>query len=506
MKVVTIIGAGLGGLVSGVMLAKAGMKVRVLERHLIPGGYATSFTRKVKGMSRPAEFEVSLHLMGDLGEGGALRGVLTDIGVMDRLEFIRAKSLYRAVFPDDAIRADDYESYKNALEDKFPEEREGIRALFATFVRLRQEMLHMMTKTNQGAAVDLLEDGPTVMAYNHSPLSRLLDEHIRSPKLQAIIAQQWHYYGLPPSQLSAVYYAYAWTEYMLYGGYYPKGRSQTLSNTLVRMIQECGGEVLTRQHATRIDVEDGAVRGVQTHKSYFPTDWVISNADPIQTFGKLVGYEHLPRRYIKKIEAVQPSLACIQLYVLLGIDFPSVYGEKDHEVFVNESYDVEQGFSDILEEQYASLPFAITVYENLNPDYQAEGKTTMSLFALSRFDGWSGLSDEAYLLKKEAVTRMLLGRLERLYPGIAKHVEFAELSTPRTNRDYTSNLQGAIYGAQQSVEQCLHRRLPQRTPIEGLYLVGAWTQPGGGYSGVIWSGHNLAKQLLLREKEEVVQC
>ena len=109
MKVVTIIGAGLGGLVSGAMLAQAGMKVRVLEQHIIPGGYATSFRRKSKQMSRPVEFEVSLHLMGDLGDGGALREVMHEIGVLDRLEFMRAHSLYRAVFPDQEVQVRNYD-------------------------------------------------------------------------------------------------------------------------------------------------------------------------------------------------------------------------------------------------------------------------------------------------------------------------------------------------------------------------------------------------------------
>lgn len=506
MKVVTIIGAGLGGLVSGAVLAQAGMKVRVLEQHLIPGGYATSFRRKTRQMSHKAEFEVSLHLMGDLGAGGALREVLNDIGVLDRLEFMRAHSLYRAVFPNEEIHVRDYETYLRVLEERFPEEREGIRALFHTFIRLRQEMLVLMQKTNNGLTADLLKDGPTLMAYNHASLSSVLDEFLHSPELKSVIAQQWQYYGLPPSQLSAVYYAYAWTEYILYGGFYPKGRSQTLSNTLAEIIKEHGGEIHTRQQVVKIDLQEGTVRGVETHKDYYPTDWVISNIDPWQTFDKLIGYEHLPRRYIKKLESIKPSLSCVQAYLLLNIDFPSQYGETDHEIFVNETYDLEQGFTDILEEQYTRMPLSITVYENLNPSYQVEGKTTMSLFILSRYEHWSDLSEDDYQAKKQQVTDILIERLDRLYPGITQYIEYVELSTPRTNHSYTSNKLGAIYGAQQSVDQCLHRRLPQKTPIEGLYLAGAWTQPGGGYSGVIWSGHNFAKQLLLQQKEVITQC
>ncbi|MBP1965609.1 phytoene desaturase family protein [Paenibacillus aceris] len=505
MKEVTIIGAGLGGLVSGAMLAKAGMKVRVLERHFIPGGYATSFTRKVRGIVRPVEFEVSLHLMGDLSEKGALREVLSEIGLMDHVEFLRAKTLYRAVFPGDDIRVGNYETYMHDLETKYPDERNGIHLLFEQFCQLRKEILLMMNKTNQGEANDLFQDGPTVLAYNNLSLQQVLDQFLTSSELKSIIAQQWQYYGLPPSQISAVYYAYAWTEYMLNGGYYPKGRSQQISNALVQMIKSHGGEVLTRHHVTQIQVENGAVKGVKTLKGEFASEVVISNVDPFQTFGKMIGYDQLPRRYVKKIESLKPSLACVQAYLLLDIDFPSVYGETDHEIFVNEYYDLEQAYEEMRNESYETMPFSITIYENLNPSYQANGKTTMSLFVLSEYDCWKEIDEETYRQKKEEVTRILINRLERLYPNVSEHIAYVELSTPRTNHAYTSNMHGAIYGAQQSVDQCLHRRLPQTTPIQGLYLAGAWTQPGGGYSGVIWSGYNLAKQLMLQNKEVVLK-
>lgn len=43
---VIIIGAGMGGLTAGALLAKDGLKTLVIEKHSIPGGYATSFKRK----------------------------------------------------------------------------------------------------------------------------------------------------------------------------------------------------------------------------------------------------------------------------------------------------------------------------------------------------------------------------------------------------------------------------------------------------------------------------
>jgi prolycopene isomerase len=374
--------------------------------------------------------------------------------------------------------------------------------LFDLFIRIRAEILVMTYKKHRNETIDVISDAPTVMAYQSVSLGLMMDEFIQSAELKSIIAQQWMYLGLPPSQVSSIYYAYVWTEYHLYGGYYPVGRSQNISNALRDIITEQGGEVRLRQEVARILVRDGRCYGVELKNGeVLESDLVISNADPKQTFEELVGYEHLPKRYVKKIEAIKPSMGCVQAYVVLDMDLPAVYGEKNHEVFVNDYYDLEQGYQEIVEHRYDAAPMYITIYENVNPDYHERGKTTLSLFTISDLQMWTKLDEAQYLEKKAEVTEILLNRLERLYPGCKAKVEYVELSTPMTNRFYTKHPQGAIYGATQSVEQSLHRRLQQTTPIAGLYLVGAWTQPGGGYSGVIWSGYNLGKQLLHEEQK-----
>jgi prolycopene isomerase len=61
---------------------------------------------------------------------------------------------------------------------------------------------------------------------------------------------------------------------------------------------------------------------------------------------------------------------------------------------------------------------------------------------------------------------------------------------------YTRNTAGAIYGWELSPEQVGPARLGPQTPIEGLQLVGHWTQPGGGIYGVVSSGIQAARSAL----------
>lgn len=94
---VVVIGAGNGGLVAAIRVLQAGYTCLLLEKHNLPGGFATSFKRG------RFEFEASLHELNDFGspeEPGDVRKLFRDLGVEDKIDWVRIPEAYHLIATD----------------------------------------------------------------------------------------------------------------------------------------------------------------------------------------------------------------------------------------------------------------------------------------------------------------------------------------------------------------------------------------------------------------------
>ena len=94
------------------------------------------------------------------------------------------------------------------------------------------------------------------------------------------------------------------------------------------------------------------------------------------------------------------------------------------------------------------------------------------------------------------MTLQTINRLKSYIPNLNKYIEVKESATPKTLERYTSNTNGAAYGWEVTVDQMWENRLPQKTPIENLYLTGHWTRPGPGICAVVSSGWGVANLIM----------
>lgn len=488
-----IIGSGLGGLSCAAAFARQGFKPIVLEQHDRPGGYATTF-------SRPGGFgfDVSLHST-SVGERNGLHNLIPGFPEINDVEFLPHPTLYRAIYPNHDIRVPqrDLSRYAEILASHFPDEREGINGLIEDMQGLSKDISRYSAARGNVDMNRFPQEYPFLYKCANKTWGEMMGARLRNQQLKAIVSTLWGYYGLPPSKLSSTYYALPTLGYLRDGGYYVKGKSQRLSNALVKFIEDRGGRVVLNTRVKRILTKDRAAYGVQSDDGrQFLARVVVSNANGYDTFHRLLAEEDTSKEYLGKIGAYSVSLSSFQVFLGLKMDLVGQRGLADTEIFYETGYDPERSYTSALAADVDDGGCILTLYDNVYKGYSPEGKNTATIVVLQGYDHWkeyeadyfAGKKD-AYRAEKERMASRLINKVEEMIlPGLSAAIEVKEIGTPLTNVRYTDNYRGAIYGWDQTLNNSGQSRLPHDTPIRNLYLSGAWTRPGHGYGGVLWSG------------------
>ncbi len=487
---VVVIGAGLGGLISAAYLSRNGFPVTLMEKHDRPGGYATAFDRA----SGKYSFEVSLHAT--VAENAMPQKILSELGLWENLKTVDVPEFCRVVHPDFdlLLPARNPEAFINLLSATFPGEKEGIRGFIQDMVTVQAEMRGQIGKD------------PVMDKLEKLSLAEWMATHVHDPQLKSVLSVLWGYYGLPPSRMNALYFAIATGEYIVHGGQYYKTRSQELSDTLMEMVAEYGGETLMQTEATRIGIDKDRVAWVEDDGGRrYPAKAVIANANTPDILAKLLPKDSMPADYRQRMEAFSPSLSsCV---VWLGLNRELRGRIKGYEIVVTENSDPETEYENIVAGNFNDMGLGVTLYDNLFKGYSRPGTSTMSIMTLCGYDPWRKYESDYLAGKKSAYSRakkemadFFIKKIERrLILGLSDMIEVMEAATPLTNRYYTGNPQGAIYGFSRPLEQLT--ALDVRSPLKGLYMAGAWTH-GGGYTPVMMAGRQAAEALLVDWKQK----
>ncbi|MCP4356821.1 MAG: NAD(P)/FAD-dependent oxidoreductase [Chloroflexi bacterium] len=497
-----IIGSGAGGLTAALALAQAGQKVLVCEQHEVPGGWTHSFT--LEGY----RFSPGVHYIGGIQPGGHMRAIYEGLGVSQDLAFceLNPDGFDHIIIGDEQFdipkgRA----AYIARLQERFPQEKAGIEALFDTIDRLIGDIGKLARIRNISDVLAAPFRARTALRWGFRSAQKMIDNHISDPLLKAILVGQSGDHGLPPSMVSAPVHAGVMAHYYE-GGYYPMGGGFAIPRAFVRALKRAGGKLRLNTPISKILLAGNTAVGVRlTDGTEISAKNIISNADPEVTFGQLIGREKLPGRLRRKLDKVTYSTSALSLFFAVDMDLRAAGLDSGNYWFYQDS-DLDSqyrvGLSDAVLNMDKPPMMFLTATTLKDPSKMHSGHHTLEAFTFVNhkpFQQWAdqptGDREWDYQQLKERLMNGMFARLDEQIPGISQHVVFRDLGTPLSNQFYINATRGNLYGIDKSVWQVGPFSFPIRTVFAGLYMCGASTF-SHGVAGATASGLAAARQIL----------
>ncbi|MBD2773744.1 C-3',4' desaturase CrtD [Iningainema sp. BLCCT55] len=488
---VVVIGAGIGGLTAGALLARRGYSVLIVDQAIVPGGCASTFKRK--GFT----FDVGATQVAGLEPGGIHHRIFSELEID-----------LPAATPCDPACAVYLPGEKTPINvwrdpDKWDEERcqqfPGSKPFWQLISTLFQASwnfqgrdpvlpprnvwdLWQLTKAVRSDTLitvpySLFTVGDALRAYKLAHDNRL----------RTFLDLQLKLYSQVSAEETALLYAATAlsVSQLPHGLFHLQGSMQVLSDRLVSALERDGGKLLMRHAVEHIHVEQGkatavVIRNTKTGEVWTESaDHVVANVT-VQNLVQLLG-EKAPIGYKQRVEKLPPATGAFVVY--LGVDESAIpLGCPPHLQFMyNPNGPVGENNS-------------LFVSVSHPGDGRAPaGKAT--IIASSFVDPQQWWNTENYQGLKQKYTLEAIAHLAEFFYLKPETIIHVEAATPRTFAHYTARDQGIVGGIGQRIPTFGPFGFANRTPINHLWLVGDSTHPGEGTAGVSYSALTVVRQI-----------
>ena len=246
---VVVIGAGIGGLTAAALLADAGLKVKLFEQHVLPGGFCHSWFRKVRQGDEPRlfRFDAGPHDFSGAFPGGTLDRLLRRLGCADKIDWLRLD--YRMIQDGESFDPPrDAGAHAEALARLCPEDADGIRAFFDVMKALFDALTSPNPRGFGGPpqSVDEMlafaKAHPLFVKWGETPFVDLVARHVRCDAARRRLTAMTGYISDKPEAPSSADMAPIFGYYFK-GGFYPRGGTSRFSEVLAEAVEQRGGEI-----------------------------------------------------------------------------------------------------------------------------------------------------------------------------------------------------------------------------------------------------------------------
>lgn len=506
-----IVGGGIGGLTTALLLSKRGFQVTIYEKEAEIGGriaYQTDGTGRYRIDRGPTIVLLPEMLLSILEEAGIERS---------RIPLMECDPLYTIHYADGTSfrKHRNQEMQLAELERCFPEEKDG-------YLRYMHDMGQAFTSgTEAFLNRPFIQKGHFYTWHNMKLLLRmkayksvraLAADYFRDERLQNAFSLQTLYIGGAPFKSPALYTLIPYAEHA-FGVWYLKGGYAGLVTILRDELEQRGVNIMTHCHIDGILIDQGQCRGISSCGDIFKHDSIVFNGDfpylanllPVGTEGAEVATsihnrtinqldKRNGRRGLRKSKkSYEPSSGCFLIYLGLkkrwseaGIHqffLPETFTKGLRQLFVDQNVPSEPAF-------YSFYPTA------LDEDAAPEGESVLYLLVPVPPAGEVVWKD-----KKDELVEYILEEAERRgFPGLRDAIQWMDVRTP-DDAEREGMYRGGSFGIAPSLGQSAVFR-PQIVPfptIHGLYSVGASVHPGGGVP-IVMQGARLLADYLTKER------
>lgn len=464
---VVIIGSGLAGLVSAIILAKEGKSVCVLEKNNQYGGNLQTFVRD------KTIFDTGVHYIGGLSEGQNLYEYFKYIDIIDDLQLHKMDEDGFDIIsfdgdPKEYKHAQGYENFiKNLLID-FPEEERAIRMY-----------CDKLKETCKKFPLYSLEKGKPY--YDDAeifelPAKAFINSFTKNTKLQAVLAGSNYLYAGDQNRTPFYVHALSTNSYIQSAYRCVNGGSQ-ITKVLIKKLKALGGDTYNHSEVVRFAFENDRISSVITKKgTEIKGDLFISNIEPKLTI-KMIGDDKLRKSYTNRIEKIESTIAAFTLYIVLKPNtfkyhntnfyhFKDVSKVWDSQNYTSESWPDGYMMSMGIKKNANGYGDNIAVMAYMRYDEVEPWENTFNTVADKNERG------QTYEQFKAEKAEILINELERKFPDIRPCIDSYYTSTPLSYRDYIGSNRGSIYGYVKDVNKPLQSHVSPKTRVKNLYLTG----------------------------------
>ncbi|MCX5837401.1 MAG: NAD(P)-binding protein [Deltaproteobacteria bacterium] len=469
-----IIGSGIGGLSTGIILSRLRQRVAVIEKNPLPGGLMRSYTRD--GVDCP----VGVHYFGAFAEGQPLRRMFDFLGVT---EAVAAERMGR-VGPIDRYLFDDFtfdlpagiDAFADALEGAFPGDRRPIAAILGN-LRAIADLQNSLSFLSS-ATIPFL-DGDLF-----SPLAVYLTKMNCSARLRSVLCVASRWMGLSEHDCPVIYHHLALTSYLL-SAWRLRGRGSDLAEAFISRFAGLGGSLNCNDAAAAILADGQEVAGVRLASGrVLKSSCIVAAVHPKAVLTMLPEGAVKPRQ-ARRIRGFAETEGLFAANVAVDA---RTHPALPHNIYRLRT-DREGWISDGVFYQLRAA----------NKD-----KNLLTMITQSPFSEWRQWEDtttgrRGADYKEEKIRRAegLIGKAEEMFGSLAGG-KIIDAYTPLTLRDWVNSPDGSPYGIMRSVRQLPVASALHRAPLGGLFFAGQ-NALAPGIVGTVLGSFQAVRQIMGHE-------